>query len=114
MEIKKNTMLQWVEFLAHIPSSSQSLPRKASQWLLSKKAHTSFHLRWSSYPHSAIITYNLVDQLAGSALSSPWVNPDGTCQYMQSSSPPELDSALKLLFAYQESLDNGIMVFSRL
>lgn len=61
-----------------------------------------------------LYTHNLVDQLAGSALSSPWVNPDGTCQYMRSSSPPEIESALKLLFAYQESLDKGIMVFSGL
>ena len=114
MKIKKNTMFHWVEFLAHIPSSSQSLLGNSSQWLLSKKGHTSFHLRWSSYRHPATITYDCVDQLAGSALSSPWVNPDGTCQYMRSSSSPELESALKLLSAYQEFLDKGIIVFSTL
>lgn len=62
-------MLQRAEFLSHIPSNSQSLPGNASQWLMSKRDHTSFYLRWSRYTHPAVITDNL--QLAGSALSSP-------------------------------------------
>lgn len=60
-------MLQRAEFLSHIPSNSQSLPGNASQWLMSKRDHTSFYLSW--YTHPTVITDNL--QLAGSALSSP-------------------------------------------
>lgn len=100
MEIKKNTMLQWEEFLAHIQQfSKSSLKMLDSGYRQRKVILVSIWDGQVTPPNYTLITF--VDQLAGSALSSPWVNPLWYLPIYEEFQSSRNRICLKLLFAYQ-------------